>query len=102
MNQMEITQPHRISDPQGKVGLILGAARELFLDAGYGNTSMDAVAKHAGVSKSTLYAHFQNKEQLFGAVVGTVRQRLHDALTSVSTTHERDIRKMLTQIGTQF
>jgi len=63
---------------------------------------MDAVAKHAGVSKSTLYAHFENKEQLFGAVVGTVRQRLHDALTSVSTTDERDISKMLCQIGTQF
>lgn len=102
MNQMEITQPHRISDPQGKVGQILTAARELFLNAGYGNTSMDAVAKHAGVSKSTLYAHFENKEQLFGAVVGTVRQRLHDALTSVSTTDERDINKMLCQIGTQF
>jgi AcrR family transcriptional regulator len=99
---MYSTLPHRSSDPQGKIGQILTAARDLFLSNGYGNTSMDAVAKHAGVSKSTLYAHFENKEQLFGAVVGTVRQRLHDALTSVSTTHERDIRKMLTQIGTQF
>jgi AcrR family transcriptional regulator len=102
MNLMENALPPRISDPQGKVGQILTAARELFLNAGYGNTSMDAVAKHAGVSKSTLYAHFENKEQLFGAVVGTVRQRLHDALTSVSTTDERDIAKMLYQIGAQF
>jgi AcrR family transcriptional regulator len=102
MKPMQATQPHRISDPQGKVGQILTAARELFLNGGYGNTSMDAVAKHAGVSKSTLYAHFENKEQLFGAVVGTVRQRLHDALTSVSTTDERDISKMLCQIGMQF
>jgi len=102
MNLMSDIQTHRTSDPQGKVGQILTAARELFLNAGYGNTSMDAVAKHAGVSKSTLYAHFENKEQLFGAVVGTVRQRLHDALTSVSTTDERDISKMLCQIGTQF
>jgi AcrR family transcriptional regulator len=99
---MQSSLSHRASDPQGKVGQILMAARELFLNAGYGNTSMDAVAKHAGVSKSTLYAHFENKEQLFGAVVGTVRQRLHDALTSVSTTDERDINKMLCQIGTQF
>ncbi len=99
---MNDTPAPRVSDPQGKVGQILMAARELFLSSGYGNTSMDAVAKHAGVSKSTLYAHFENKEQLFGAVVGTVRQRLHDALTSVSTTDERDIAKMLSQIGTQF
>ena len=102
MKSMHSTQTPRSSDPQGKIGQILMAARELFLSQGYGNTSMDAVAKHAGVSKSTLYAHFENKEQLFGAVVGTVRQRLQDALTSVSTTHERDIRKMLGQIGTQF
>ncbi len=99
---MESAQPLRISDPQGKVGQILTAARELFLNAGYGNTSMDAVAKHAGVSKSTLYAHFENKEQLFGAVVGSVRQRLQDALTSVSTDDERDIVKMLYQIGAHF
>jgi AcrR family transcriptional regulator len=102
MNQMHSTPAPRTADPQGKVGQILMAARELFLTNGYGSTSMDAVAKHAGVSKSTLYAHFENKEQLFGAVVGTVRQRLHDALTSVSTTDERDIAKMLCQIGTQF
>jgi TetR/AcrR family transcriptional repressor of mexJK operon len=102
MNLMYSSHPPRSSDPQGKIGQILMAARELFLSQGYGNTSMDAVAKHAGVSKSTLYAHFENKEQLFGAVVGTARQRLHDALTGVSTTHERDIRKMLIQIGTQF
>jgi AcrR family transcriptional regulator len=102
MNQMHSTQPQRPSDPQGKIGQILSAARVLFLSNGYGNTSMDAVAKHAGVSKSTLYAHFENKEQLFGAVVGTARQRLQDALAGVSTTHERDIKKMLCQIGTQF
>src|ERR1700760_1757113 len=101
MSPMNDTPAPRVSDPQGKVGQILMAARELFLNGGYGSTSMDAVAKHAGVSKSTLYAHFENKEQLFGAVVGTVRLRLHDALTSVSTTDERDIGKMLCQIGTQ-
>lgn len=102
MNRMQTIQPHRIPDPQGKVGQILVAASDLFLNGGYGNTSMDAVAKHAGVSKSTLYAHFENKEQLFGAVVGTVRQRLHDVLTSVTATDERDVSKMLCQIGTQF
>ena len=102
MNPMHSTPAPRIPDPQGKVGQILTAARDLFLSSGYGNTSMDAVAKHAGVSKSTLYAHFENKEQLFGAVIGTARQRLHDALSSVSTTDQRDISKMLCQIGTQF
>ena len=99
---MNSTYSSHSSASQGKTGQILTAARELFLNAGYGNTSMDAVAKHAGVSKSTLYAHFENKEQLFGAVVDAVRQRLRGILTSVSTTDERDIAKMLCQIGTQL
>lgn len=46
------------------------AARKLFLGSGYGAVSMDAIAAEAGVSKRTVYSHFQNKETLFGAVIG--------------------------------
>ena len=49
--------------------LILEAARGLFLEHGYGETSMDAVARAAGVSKATVYARFRSKDQLFVAVV---------------------------------
>jgi TetR/AcrR family transcriptional repressor of mexJK operon len=44
------------------------AARELWLEHGY-QTSMDAVAKRAGCSKQTVYAHFGSKEGLFRGVV---------------------------------
>ena len=36
---------------------------------GYANTSMDAVAAEAGVSKLTVYSHFNDKETLFSAAV---------------------------------
>ena len=45
--------------------LILDAARRLFLEHGYAVTSMDVVAQLAGVSKATVYARFESKEQLF-------------------------------------
>lgn len=48
---------------------ILEAAKRLFLDNGYANTSMDAVAAEAGVSKLTVYSHFNDKETLFSAAV---------------------------------
>ena len=48
---------------------IVAAARKLFLGTGYGATSMDAIAEEANVSKRTVYSHFQNKENLFGAVI---------------------------------
>lgn len=53
----------------GKLQAILRAAGELFLAEGYAAVSMDAVAKRAGVSKATLYAHVPSKEALFGEVV---------------------------------
>lgn len=48
---------------------ILDAAKSLFLSKGYANTSMDAVAGLAGVSKLTVYSHFNDKETLFSAAV---------------------------------
>ncbi|TAL01305.1 MAG: TetR/AcrR family transcriptional regulator [Rhodospirillaceae bacterium] len=48
---------------------LLKAAEELFMDQGFGNSSMDAVAKRAGVSKKTIYCFVANKEELFEAVM---------------------------------
>ena len=48
---------------------IMEAGTELFLDAGYAGVSMDRVAEKAGVSKQTVYSHFENKDALFAACV---------------------------------
>jgi TetR/AcrR family transcriptional regulator, mexJK operon transcriptional repressor len=48
---------------------ILNAATELFVARGYGAVSIDAVARAADVSKATLYAHFESKDQLFATIV---------------------------------
>ncbi|POA17080.1 TetR family transcriptional regulator [Pseudomonas sp. FW300-N1A1] len=60
--------PGRPKDP-AKREAILGAAKRLFLSNGYANTSMDAVAAEAGVSKLTVYSHFTDKETLFSSAV---------------------------------
>jgi AcrR family transcriptional regulator len=48
---------------------IVRAARQAFLEGGYANTSMDGIAKAAGVGIKTLYRHFENKDDLFSAVM---------------------------------
>lgn len=48
---------------------VLDAAVQEFLANGFDKTSMDAVATRAGVSKTTVYAHFSDKFALFKAVV---------------------------------
>ena len=52
-----------------KRGAIVEAARQAFLQNGYAQTSMDRIAETAGVSIKTVYRHFENKDDLFSAVM---------------------------------
>ena len=54
-----------------KYHLILHAASCLFLKEGFANTSMDTVAKASGVSKQTVYSHFEGKDALFKAAISS-------------------------------
>jgi len=54
-----------------KTERILEAAGQLFREQGYGAVSMDQIAREAGVSKATVYAHFESKERLFAVMVQT-------------------------------
>ena len=55
---------------------VLAAARELFAEAGYAGTSMDAIADAAGLTKGAVYHHFVNKREVFRAVYERERRRL--------------------------
>jgi len=57
-----------------KRAAILQAAKRLFTTQGFEGTSMDAIASAAGVSKLTVYSHYQDKERLFIAAVECVCQ----------------------------
>ena len=57
-----------------KTEAILKGAMKEFLAHGYAATSMDKVAKTAGVSKATVYSHFGDKESLFSAVIQDLAQ----------------------------
>jgi len=48
---------------------IVRAARQAFLEGGYAQTSMDRIAKAAGVGIKTVYRHFEDKDDLFSAVM---------------------------------
>ena len=48
---------------------ILDGASKVFMEFGFDGASMGEIARAAGVSKGTLYVYFDNKEQLFQAIV---------------------------------
>lgn len=83
-----------------KVAQILEAAGDIFLAHGFGAASMDAIARAAGVSKATLYAHFKGKEELFAAIVSGECQRLEGA--SEAPLADADLRQGLLQIARNF
>ncbi len=65
---MESPKPSQPNRPE-KTAAILDGAMQVFLEQGYAGTTMDKVASAAGVSKPTLYNHFQDKEALFNALM---------------------------------
>lgn len=50
-------------------GMVLDAARSVFLRQGYGGASVDAIAEEAGFSKGVVYSQFAGKADLFLALL---------------------------------
>lgn len=85
-------------EPSSKKALILASARTLFLDRGYGATSMDDIARQARVSKATVYEYFAGKDALFAAMVGDQCQR-HARLIEAIEAKGSDLRGALLQFA---
>ncbi|WP_189147318.1 TetR/AcrR family transcriptional regulator [Streptomyces lacrimifluminis] len=83
---------------QGKREAVLDAAVELFLAGGFDGTSMDAVAARAGVAKTTVYAHFGDKTELFHAATERGGASVDLDLDKVVLAAADDPEQQLTQI----
>jgi AcrR family transcriptional regulator len=85
--------------PERRRPLILDIALELFLERGYKGTSMEAVASAAGVSKPVVYACFESKAELFGALLDREEQRMLGQLSTAlaSGMQSGDVRAMLAE-----
>lgn len=92
--------PGRPKDLQ-KRQAILEAAKILFLQKGFDGTSMDAIASAAGVSKLTVYSHFDDKESLFSAAVKSkCEEQLPELFFELSP--DLPLPALLTRIGRNF
>ncbi len=103
-----LTRSHSVPQDEGardagnaRVRRILAAARALFLKLGYGDTSMDAIARRAAVSKATLYSHFAGKDALFAALIVSECRHLSDQIGRRAL-DEPDIRDALLRVAHDF
>jgi AcrR family transcriptional regulator len=65
---------------------ILNAARSLFAAYGFSVTTMDDIARAAGIKKATLYHHFESKESLLKEILESVAYRLSEQLQDIADT----------------
>lgn len=66
-----------------KQSIYLAAAR-LFGRKGFEGTSLDEVARKAGVAKGTIFYHFQNKEELFSALIQEGIEQLSRGIETIA------------------
>lgn len=59
-----------------RIEQVADAALRLFARYGYKRTSMDDIAKEAGLAKATLYLHFKGKDDVFRAMFTLIGQRV--------------------------
>jgi TetR/AcrR family transcriptional repressor of mexJK operon len=79
---------------------ILSGARTMFMEHGFASTSVEKIAKAAGVSKGTIYNYFASKEILFVALITGEcggEAQLPEAVQLMAA----PVENVLTQFGTQ-
>ena len=68
---------------------MLDAAVQMFSVNGYHETSMDAIAAQAEISKPMLYLYYGSKEELFGACLDRELGRFVDTVRGRDRLHAR-------------
>jgi len=63
--------------------LILSAALEVFATKGYHDTTVDDIAKRAGIAKGSIYRYFPSKEALFNEVLESRIENLDSSIQQI-------------------
>jgi|GEM_PF-523238 len=85
--------PPRAPEMRGKLA---ESAYEMFARQGFENTSMDAIAAHAKVTKGSLYWHYDSKNALINAACDYYYQKWHRRIRA-EITHLSDPMERLEQ-----
>jgi AcrR family transcriptional regulator len=95
-----VARPSQADGPEdsAKRRQIMDGARAVFLAQGFDAASMGEIARAAGVSKGTLYVYFENKEQLFEAIVHEQCQTQAEGLFDLDP-NDGNVEAVLTRLG---
>ena len=83
---------------------LLDAAEEVFLEKGVARTSLEQIARHAGMTRGAVYWHFKNKADLFQAMLCRVRMPFQELIEEIAepSLMERPLEAIRLAIQTGF
>src|ERR687897_1087052 len=61
-------------------GALLDSARSLFAERGYHGTAAEEIVQRAGLTRGALYHHFEDKKDLFRAVVDEIEGEIDEKI----------------------
>jgi len=73
---------------------IIHKAAELFLNLGFKSVTMDDIANEMGISKKTIYVHFENKTKLVEAVTFTVFENICQGIDCICEASQNPIEEL--------
>ena len=75
----------RVKDKDIRIQEIQAAAKKVFLQKGFRNTTVEAIAKKAGISKGTVYLYFKNKQEVYIALMMPVLEEIGRELVKLES-----------------
>lgn len=87
---------------RGKRESILDTAEHEFLENGYDGTSIDAIVKEVGGSKSTIYSHFRDKRVLFAETLASIQRDLDFSLERAAREASATLHETLVLAGIEL
>jgi AcrR family transcriptional regulator len=97
-----LTHPRWQRRAEARPQELLAAALAVFVEKGYAATRLEEVARRAGVAKATLYLYYENKLELFKAVVRHALVANFDAVAREQADVECGAREALSHFMTEF
>ena len=95
---MSVREAKKLKNKQA----ILETAISLFSANGYENTSIEQIAKIAGVGKGTVYSYFQTKKEIIKGFCEYELEKIHLELVKRSNQDASILEQMLTIYMTEF
>jgi AcrR family transcriptional regulator len=73
---------------------IIQKATELFINFGFKSVTMDDIARELGISKKTIYNHFENKTQLVAATTSQIFDHITQGIDCICDLNKNPIEEL--------